>query len=61
MPQNYVALLKEHIMHKTLGNESNTLKQAAEKLIAQNTEDMREISQAYDIVHREISGEAAQS
>ena len=57
MTKNYEALLKEQIMQSLLGNTKSTLQDYVETLTIQNKKDIKEISQAYFVVNREIFGE----
>ena len=57
MTKNYEILLKEQIMQSLLGNTKSTLQDYVETLTIQNKKDIKEISQAYFVVNREIFGE----
>ena len=57
MTRNYEALLKEQIMQSLLGNTRLTIQEYVEALTIQNKKDIKEISQAYFVINREIFGE----
>ena len=57
MTETYVDLLKEQIMQNTLGNTAKTLTEITESLMLQHTDHQQEISQAYQFVSRELSGD----
>jgi len=57
MTENYEILLKEQIMQSLLGNTKSTLQDYVETLTTQNKKDIKEISQAYFVINREIFGE----
>lgn len=57
MIETYINLLKEQIMQNTLGNTAKTLDEIAEALKHQHTDHCQEISQAFQLVSFELSGD----